>query len=148
MFLGQEVQPVVLLYGDDAGRARQDALMKELYAGHENAMLMLNEVLGQEEFTIEDLIGEATILPLLKNVVSNKISLNQDDRSKGGLVDKIESAAGRHSVKLTDGWKPEVARWIVVTWSTTEPQEVPEEILNKAEALFKELIGRFKGLEP
>ncbi len=147
LFLGQEVRPVVLLDGDDAGRARQDALMNELYADHENAVLMLSEVLGQEECTIEDLIGEATILPVLKNVVSNKISLNQDYRSKGGLVDKIESAAGRYSVELTDGWKPEVARRIVVTWSTTEPQEMPKEILNKAEALFKELTGRFENIK-
>lgn len=46
LFLGQEVRPVVLLDGDDAGRARRDALMKELYAGHEKAVLMLSDVLG------------------------------------------------------------------------------------------------------
>ena len=148
LFLGQEVRPVMLLDGDDAGRVRQDALMKELYAGHENTVLMLSEVLRQEECTIEDLIGEATILPALKDLVSNKISLKQDDRSKGSLVDQIKSAAGRHGVKLTDGWKPEVARRIVVAWSTTQPKEVPEEILVRAEVLFRELTSRFENLKP
>ena len=147
LFLGQEVRPVVLLDGDDAGRARQDALMKELYAGHEKAVLMLGDVLGKEKCETEDIIGEATILPVLKEVVG-KVSLNQDDRSKGSLVDQIKSAAVRHGVELPGGWKSEVARRIVVAWSTTEPKDIPEEILDRAEALFKELTSRFEDLKP
>ena len=143
LFLGQEVRPVVLLDGDAAGRARRDALMKELYAGHEKAVLMLSEVLGQEECEIEDIIGEGTILPVLKDVVEKKISLNQDDRKKGSLVDQIKSAAERHGVELPDGWKPEIARQIVVAWSTTDPQGMPTDTLDRAEALFTELTGRF-----
>ena len=148
LFLGQEVRPVVLLDGDDAGRARRDALMKQLYAGHEKAVLMLSEVLGQEECETEDIIGEATILPVLKDVVEKKISLNQDDRKKGSLVDQIKSAAERYGVELPDGWKPELARQIVVTWSTTDPQGMPTDILDRAEALFIELTGRFDGRRP
>ena len=51
-------------------------------------------------------------------VVEKKITLNQGDRKKGSLVDQIKSAAERHGVELTDGWKPEVARRIF--W--TEPK--------------------------
>ena len=148
LFLGQEVRPVVLLDGDDAGRARRDALMKELYAGYEKAVLMLSDVLGQEECETEDIIGEGTILPVLKDVVEKKITLNQDDRKKGSLVDQIKSAAERHDVELTDGWKPEVARRIVVAWSTTDPKDMPTDILDRAEALFTELTERFDGTRP
>ena len=148
LFLGQNVRPVVLLDGDDAGRARRDALMKELYAGYEKAVLMLSDVLGQEECEIEDIIGEATILPVLKDLVEKKVELNQDDRGKGSLVAQIKSAAERHGVKLPDGWKPEVARRIVVEWSTTNPADMPTEILDRAEALFKELTNRFGDVEP
>ena len=148
LFLGQEVRPVVLLDGDDAGRIRRDALMKELYTGHEKAVLMLGDVLGKENCETEDIIGEATILPVLQEVVGNEVSLNQDDRSKGSLVDQIKSAAIRHGVKLPDGWKPEVARQIVVAWSTAEPKDMPGEILGRAEALFRELTSRFEDLKP
>ena len=148
LFLGQKVRPVVLLDGDDAGRARRDALTKELYAGHEKAVLMLGDVLGQEECELEDLIGEATILPVLEEVVGKKIALNQEDCGKGSLVDQIKGAAMQHGVELPVGWKPEVARRIVVVWSTTEPQEVAEDILNRAEALFRELTSRFEYLTP
>ena len=96
----------------------------------------------------EDIIGEATILPVLQDVAENKITLNQDDRDKGNLVAQIKSAAERHGTELPDGWKPEVARQIVVKWSTTDPIDMPTEILDRAEALFKELTKRFDGVEP
>lgn len=148
LFLGQEVRPVVLLDGDDAGRARRDALMKELYAGHEKAVLMLSDVLGQEECEIEDIIGEAALRPVLKDLAGKKVTLNQDDRGVGSLVAQIKSAADRHGVELPDGWKAELARRIVVAWSTTEPKDMPTEILDRAETLFKELTERFDGIEP
>ena len=148
LFLGQEVRPVVLLDGDDAGRARRDALMKALYTGHEKAVLMLGDVFEKENCETEDIIGEATILSVLNEVVGNEVSLNQEDRSKGSLVDQIKSAAIRHGVTLPDGWKPEVARRIVVAWSTAEPENIPGEILGRAEALFRELTSRFEDLKP
>ena len=148
LFLGQEVRPVILLDGDDAGRARRDALMRELYAGCEKAVLMLSHVLDHEECEIEDIIGEATILPVLSNVAKKKITLNEADREKGSLVAQIKSAAERHGVVLPDGWKPEVARRIVVDWSTMDPSDMPKDILDRAEDLFKELTKRFDEVEP
>ncbi len=147
LFLGQEVRPVVLLDGDDAGRARRDLLMKELYAGHENAVLMLGDVLGEEECEIEDIIGEATIIPVLKDVVQKRVTLNQHDRRRGSLVDQIKSAAERHGADLPTGWKAEVARRIAVEWSTADPEDVPSDVLDRAEALFQELMTRFAGLD-
>ena len=147
LFLGQEVRPVVLLDGDDAGRARRNALMKELYVGHENAVLMLGDVLEEEECETEDVIGEATILPVLKGLVQKRVTLNQDDRGKGSLVDQIKSAAERHGAKLPTGWKAEVARCIVVEWSTVDPEDMPNDVLDRVEALFKELLTRFAGLD-
>ncbi len=146
LFLGQGVRPVVLLDGDDAGRVRQKLLMKELYAGYEMAVLMLSEVIGQEECEIEDIIGEATILPILIDMTQKNITLNQDDRVKDSLVAQIKSAAERNGAELPDGWKAEVARRIVVEWSTKHPKEIPSETLDKAERLFKALVKRFEVL--
>ena len=147
LFLGQEVRPIVLLDGDDAGRARRDALMKELYAGHEKAVLMLSDVLHVEECEAEDIIGEAVFLPAAKAVLGTKLQLNADDRTKGSLVDQIKSAAERHKIDLIDGWKPEVARQLVVAWSATKPNDIPTDVIDRAEALFQELNGRFEVLE-
>lgn len=81
-------------------------------------------------------------------MVEKKISLNQEDRKKGSLVDQIKSAAERHGVELPDGWKPEIARQIVIAWSTTDPKGISTNILNRAEALFTELTGRFDVTRP
>ena len=64
LFLGQEIRPLVLLDGDEAGRARRDALIKELYVDHLPAVLMLDEALGQSgsELEVEDILGEAMVL--------------------------------------------------------------------------------------
>ena len=107
---------------------------------------MLDDVLEKEQCEIEDIIGEATILPVLKKVVGKEVSLNQDERGTDSLVDQIKSAALQHSVELPGGWKPEVARQIVVEWSTTKPEDMPEDILDRAEALFRELTSRFEDL--
>lgn len=63
LFLGQDVRPLIVLDGDDAGRVRRDALMKELYVGHDSGVLMLDEMVGRtgEEVEVEDLLGEAVI---------------------------------------------------------------------------------------
>ena len=147
LFLGQKVRPVILLDGDDAGRARQDSLMKELYAGNEKAVLMLGDVLDQEECEIEDIIGEETILAALSEFVGKTVSLNQDDRNRGSLVDQIKRAACRDNVELSEGWKPEVAHRIVVSWSTAKSTEIPEDTLDRGERLFKELTRRFEDID-
>ena len=147
LFLGQGVRPVVLLDGDDAGRARRDALMKELYAGRAKEVLLLGDVLGREECEIEDLVGEATILPVLKDVVQSQITLSQDDRTSGSLVAQIKIVARRHGIDLPTGWKAEMARRIVVNWSTMDPKDIPTDIVDRAESLFEQLIDRFEDVD-
>ena len=81
--------------------------MKEMYAGHEKAVLTLGDVLEKGKCGTENIVGEAMILPVLKKVVGKAVSLNQDDHGAGSLVDQIKSAAIRHGVALPDGWNPE-----------------------------------------
>ena len=147
LFLGQEVRPVVLLDGDGAGRARCDALMKELYSEHENAVLMLSDVLNIEACEIEDVLGEDVLMPAAKAVLGDTLELNDGDRTKGSLVDQIKSAANRHDVELAAGWKSRVARQLVVAWSTTQSENMPEDMMERAAALFEAINTRFRMLE-
>ncbi|MCY4259334.1 MAG: AAA family ATPase, partial [Rhodobacteraceae bacterium] len=85
LFLAQEVRPLVLLDGDDAGRVRRDALMKELYAGHDSSILMLDDVLGRsgQEVEVEDILGEDIIMPGVEAVVGKAIELTDAERRVG-----------------------------------------------------------------
>ena len=147
LFLGQEVRPVVLLDGDQAGRARCDALMKELYSEHENAVLMLSDVLNIEECEIEDVLGEDVLIPAAKSVLGDTFELDDGDRAKGSLVDQIKSAAKRQGIELADGWKSRVAQQLVVAWSKTQSENMPENMMERAAALFEAINTRFRMLE-
>jgi predicted ATP-dependent endonuclease of OLD family len=144
LFLGQKVRPLVLLDGDDAGRVRRDALLKELYTGNERAVLMLSDVLGVSECETEDILGEHVLIPLVSALVGKKVATNKEDRSKGSLVDQITSAVARAGGTLPEGWKSEIARRLAVEWSTADPQSIPADVLDRAETLFKALTERFQ----
>lgn len=149
LFLGQTVRPLVLLDGDDAGRVRRDALLKELYAGKERAVLMLSDVLGVTDCEIEDILGEAVLLPHISALLGTSVALNKDDRAVGSIVDQIAAAATRLGVTLPDGWKPELARRVAIDWSTTKPESIPTDVLDRATELFEAITERFEeGITP
>ena len=144
LFLAQEVRPLVLLDGDDAGRVRRDALMKELYAGHDNSILMLDDVLGRsgQEVEVEDILGEDIIMPAVKAVVGKAIELTEADRRAGSLPSAIKTAAKRQGVDLPVGWKATVAIHLVSEWAETRVQ-LPDAVLTRAERLFDSIAQRF-----
>lgn len=144
LFLGQEVRPIVLLDGDDAGRVRRDALMKELYAAHGSAILMLDEVIGRkgENIVIEDIFGEEIFLEALKGLLKKALRLNDADRKAGNLPLRIKSAAERQSVELPEGWKASVAMQLVSDIGGGKV-ELPASVLDVAADLFKAIKERF-----
>lgn len=145
LFLGQEVRPLVLLDGDAAGRARRDVLIKELYAGHSMAILMLDDALGQSgaQVEIEDILGEALLLPAVHEVVGNKqLKLSDADRKAGSLPDQIKAAANRHSIDLPEGWKASAAIRLVSAWAE-QKTALPAAVLDRAAALFAAIRQKF-----
>ena len=144
LFLGQEVRPIVLLDGDDAGRVRRDALMKELYSAHGSAILMLDEALGRngEHVEIEDIFGEDIILEAVKTLINKPLKLNEADRKKGSLPTQIKSAASRQSIEMPEGWKVSVA--IQIVSNLAEAKIVfPPSVLDAASGLFSSIRERF-----
>ena len=148
MFLGHEVRPLVLLDGDDAGRARQDALMKELYVDHNSGILMLDDVLNRpgEEVEIEDILGECLVLKGLEAVLENELKLNEADRSAGSLPSQIKAAAKRQKLNLPEGWKALVASHLVSSWAE-KGTTLSDEVLDTAALLFSTLNERFENAD-
>ena len=145
LFLGHEVQPLIVLDGDEAGRIRKDALMRELYVNHESSILMLDEVLNKvgQEVEIEDIIGEETIVEALEVVLGEAIQLESSDRSVGSLPSQMKAAAERQKVTLPKGWKAVVALHLVSTWAENAIT-LSDGILNKAGLLFSTMAERFQ----
>src|SRR5262249_47935173 len=112
LFLGQGARPMILLDGDSAGKIQRDKLMRELYVGHDDQLVLLDLVLGIPDCEIEDLVGEATILAAVGELIGRPVVLVDADRGNGGIVAHLKSAAARIGVELLGGWKPEIARQI------------------------------------
>jgi hypothetical protein len=147
LFLGQHVRPVVLLDGDDAGRARRDALIKELYTGHDSGIIMLDDALGRsgDAVEIEDILGEGIVPTALSKLIGKSLNLTDTDRKSGSLPNQIRAAANRHSVELPDGWKASVAIQLVSTWAE-EKSVLSDTILDRSAGLFEAIRKRFEML--
>jgi len=126
-----------------AATVQRDNLMRDLYVGHDQQIVMLDAVLGVPDCEIEDLLGETIILPVLNKMLSSPLVIITADRAKGGVVDHIKAAAARLGVSLPDGWKPETARIIATEWSLKNPAELPAVVLDRAATLFGEINKRF-----
>ena len=145
MFLGHEVRPLVLLDGDEAGRARQNALIKELYVDHNSSIVMLDDVLNRsgQEVEIEDILGEALIIPGLKAVLDKALQFDPGDCLAGSLPSQIKAAAKRQALDLPGGWKASVALHLVSAWAE-EGTTLVDEVLDNAALLFSALNERFE----
>ena len=145
MFLGHEVRPLVLLDGDDAGRARQDALTKELYVDHNSNIVMLDEVLSRpgQEVEIEDILGEVPFVSGVERVLNQSIHLEDRDRSAGSLPSQIKAAAKRQSIELPEGWKASVGLHLVSSWAEGGTT-FGDDVLDTAAHLFSVLNERFE----
>ena len=148
LFLGHEVRPIVLLDGDDAGRARKDALIKELYVGHNASIVMLDDVLNRpaQEVEIEDILGEELIISGLQAVINTVLQLNQGERTDGSLPSQIKAAAQRQSLELPVGWKTSVALHLVSSWAE-KGTILTDEVLDTAALLFSVLNERFENAD-
>jgi len=145
LFLGQKVRPLVLLDGDEAGRARKNSLIKELYASHPGAIIMLDEALGcvGAETEIEDVLGEDTILAGVSEVLGRTVKLADADRAAGSLPSQIKAWAARKKIELPDGWKASTAIRLVSRWAE-EGTQLPDEVLDRASLLFSMINERFR----
>ena len=148
LFLGHSARPVIVLDGDDAGRARQGALMKELYATHGSGVLMLDEALGRpgEDVEIEDLLGETVVTDGLRGILGRDLVIEDVDRHAGSLPRQIKAAADRQGVELPEHWKARVSRRVVMDWVEGR-QSVPPDILKSASSLFTKISEAIASME-
>jgi len=144
LFLGQEVRPVLLLDGDDAGRVRKEALIKELYVSHTSMIIMLDDALDVPgtEVEIEDILGADLLLPAVSLLLERSLKLSEADRKAGSLPSQIKAAATRKGITLPDGWKASVAISLVSEWAEKKIK-LPDDILNRAAMVFAAISTRF-----
>lgn len=144
LFLGQDVRPLVLLDGDEAGKVRKNALINELYTQHLSGVLMLDEALDTAgvESEVEDILGEDILCPAIEAALGVAVQLSAADRNAGSLPSQIKAWAKRCTISLPDGWKPTVACYLVSSWAEGRIA-LSEAVLDRAASLFSKMQERF-----
>ena len=148
LFLGQKARPVVVLDTDQAGRNRKNSLMKELYAGYDSSIIMLDEVIGRpgDEIEIEDIIGEEIVIEGVSRILGAPFELSDQNQSLGGVVNRIQATAEKQGVDLGEAWKARASLELVGTWAENKTT-LPAELLDTAEKLFRSINKAFYGPE-
>ena len=148
LFLGQSSRPVVVLDTDKAGRDRQTSLLKELYAGHDSSIVMLDGAIGRsgEEIEIEDIIGEEILVEGVSSLLGVHFEVDEQDRTAEGVVNHIQAAAKRQGINLGQGWKARVAQELVGSWAENRTT-LTGDVLDTAAQLFHAINRSFYGSE-
>lgn len=143
--IGHGVRPLVLLDGDPSGVQSAEALQKELYAKTPQAIMSINDVLGQGMYEIEDIIGEQVIIPELKKMIDGSLKWTMDADNKKPLCRRIGSEAAKQKVPLPDNWKSDVAWEIGHKWLQEGKVVVPSDTLDRGHELFQ-MINQRQGI--
>ena len=145
LFLGQDARPLIILDADQAGRDRRGSLLRELYAGHDSRIILLDEAVGRtgEELEIEDIIGEEIVSEGVSRILGTPFELGDQDHPVGGVVNRIQAAAKMKGIDLGNGWKARAALELVGTWAENKTT-LPDELLDIAEQLFLAINRSFQ----
>ncbi|MFC0386768.1 AAA family ATPase [Muricoccus vinaceus] len=141
LFLGEQARALVLLDGDKAGRDARSTLLRDLYKGHESAVLVLDDALGGEGLEIEDLVGEEVFLAGLNAALGLAITIIPEDREQGSVVKRVAAAARRSGIELPEGWKVTAVLRLVGDWAEKR-SPCPQEAMERATKLFEALAAR------
>lgn len=147
LFLARDIRPQVLLDGEDAGRVRRDALMKELYVRHGSDVMMLDTVLNRpgQKVAIEDILGEEVLAAALEGVLARPLALAKTDEPAASLPSRIEAAAKRQGLALPDGWRAAAALHLASSWAK-DGMALDDGVLDTAASLFSALADRFEDM--
>ena len=141
MLIGNDVQIVVLLDGDESGLKKGKSLKKKLLINS----LSTDDFTGKEKSEIEDFFDNSLYIEAVKIAYHDyTIEFNTDEEKIVPIVDRVESVFNRKNYDKLEKW--EVGK-VLVNWISKQSSEkkISDATLEKFEKLFQqanEILGK------
>ena len=137
-----DVLPVMLLDGDDAGLKMAGDMRNGLYKNAKTRVVDTNEYVGFADSEIEDLIPVEAIVSVLDRW-QKSADHEFETVAKAGqpIVPQIEAWASVEGLKLEEGWKVELARRVKERLLARGTKDIDPEVIDRWSKLFKDLVA-------
>lgn len=131
--------PLVVLDADGSGKSALCKLQSGLYQHSPESILDIGGFLDFENGEVEDLIPPQLMFRQISRLFRDIEDESFEDVFVDGqaIVPQIEQFAERHSVKLSKGWKVEVAKGVKQQLQKGKPNIVSDEYIDKWSHLFE-----------
>ena len=100
VFVSEEIWPVVLLDGDDAGVRKAQSLKDTFYLAHKDGVLCLNDHINLADCEIEDLIGLSEVGPVIEEITGGTVTSADLANQSGSVVNRVKDASAQKSFQL------------------------------------------------
>ena len=143
LMTAQDVKVIVLLDSDEMGNRAKRELLKDLFVSTEDQILLIGDVLGCDEADLEDLFPRPYYLKAVAQACGKKIGLNvlnKEEKEEPRVARAMQHLFHRKGWGEFEKWRP--IRWFLDEWRDRKPDDLPEELVDKAERLFQEINKR------
>ena len=135
MLVGNDVQIVVLLDGDESGLKKGKSLKEKLLVNS----LITDDFTGKEKSEIEDFFDNSLYIEAVKTAYpDHTIEFNTDEAKIVPIIDRVESMFNRKNYDKLEKWK---VGNVLVNWISKQSSEkkISDATLEKFERLFKQV---------
>jgi len=143
LMAAQDVDVVVLLDSDEMGSRTKRELLKDLFVGAEERILLIGDVLDCGEADLEELFPRPYYLKAMARAYRRRIglnTLNKEEKEEPRVAQAMKQLFNRKGWGVFEKWRP--IRWLLDEWRDCELGDLPEELVDKAEQLFQEINKR------
>lgn len=151
LFLSNDVKILTLFDGDTAGKRYARDLQRGLFADSDEQIVFVGDAVGNDELEVEDLVPRDYYLDAAAKANASTSGLRGAIRLSNGEAANVRvlDALGVYSERTGKGPFDHAvtAMLLVELWRETEPKDLPAELLDSFEQLFRlmtEALGRLE----
>lgn len=133
--------PYIILDSDSSGTNLGEKLIQGLYKDCKTKVLTVKDFTEMENSEIEDLIPYEFLKKSIERLLGvqdedDEFEYNEDE----SLIPQIENYANKHHVKLTTGWKVDLAKAFKKQASLKKNKKILKKYLNQWIKLFQNFV--------